>query len=128
MTMRLDARQYCLGASVPATHDDGGPPDPLCQGDLPAVSFAKDVAPIFSGCSGEVCHAPWRYGTTVGKSSTACCDQRWLIEPGRPSQSHIVQSLTDQGACVPRMPLGGELSDSAIATIVAWICQGAREN
>ena len=115
-------------ASVPLIAD-GGAPDPLCSSSMPAVSFAADVLPIFSACSGEVCHAPWRYDTLVGQHSVACCDHRWLVVPGQPSPSHVVQAVRGSNACVPQMPLDeGALSNPEIAAIVAWVCQGALDN
>jgi hypothetical protein len=117
----------CLGGSVVAPGLDGAAVDPLCAASTPTVSFAKDVAPILVGCTGEICHASWTYNTLVGQKSNACCDHRWLILPGQPSSSHVVQALNGIG-CVPRMPLGGELPESSIATITAWVCQGALDN
>jgi hypothetical protein len=82
--------------------------------------------PILASCTGEICHAPWRYDTLVQQRSASCCDHRWLVAPGQPSASHVVQALRGQSACVPQMPLDeGSLSDPEIATVVAWICQGA---
>ena len=104
--------------------------DPLCATTAPTVSFAKDVAPILSGttCSGEICHAPWQYNTLVNQRSYACCDHRYLIEPGQPSSSHVIQAVTGHGMCVDPMPLGGKLPDATIATLIAWVCQGALNN
>jgi hypothetical protein len=99
----------------------------LCTTELPTVSFVADVSPILAGCTGEICHASWTYGTLVGKKSNACCDHRWIVEPGQPSASHLVQAVSGVG-CVPRMPLGGSLPDSSIAVLTAWVCQGALDN
>jgi len=41
------------------------------------------------------------------------------IAPGHPSQSPLIQLL--KGTLNPRMPLGGELSATEIATVEAWI-------
>ncbi len=117
----------CLGSSAAPPDVDAATVDPLCTTTMPTVSFAKDVAPILVGCTGEICHASWTYNTLVGRESTACCDHRWLILPGQASSSHVVQALNGIG-CVPRMPLGGELPESSIATITAWVCQGALDN
>jgi len=96
---------------------------------MPAVSFAKDVVPILGLCGGDVCHAPWQYQALVGQHSTACCDHRWLVEPGQPSTSHVIEAVRGVGACVPQMPLGeGSLTDADIAKLVAWVCQGALDN
>lgn len=98
--------------------------DPLCSTVVPAVSFQRDVARLV-GCTGEICHARWTYDSLVNQSSSMCCDHRSLVAPGHPSTSHLVQALRGTSPCVPRMPLGGELSESDIATVIAWVCQGA---
>ena len=117
-----------LGVGV-AVGPDGSGDDPLCAAGASAVTFASDVLPIVATCSGEICHAPWRYDTLVGQHSTSCCDRRWLVAPGQPSASHLVQVLTGVGACTPQMPLDeGSLSNASIAAVVAWICQGALNN
>ena len=124
-----DALIACYGSAQGPTDIDGGGSDPLCAVATPAVSYAKDVAPIFAGCSGEVCHAPWQYDTTVDQHSQACCNHRWLVEPGQPSASHIVQAVTGVNACVSQMPQNeGSLSTASIATLIAWVCQGAKND
>ena len=98
--------------------------DPLCSTALPAVSFQRDVARLV-GCTGEICHARWTYDSLVNQPSSMCCDHRSLVAPEHPSTSHLVQALRGTSPCVPRMPLNGQLSDSDIATVIAWVCQGA---
>ncbi len=125
-----DAGPTCLGSGgVVSAVADGGAPDPMCTTSQPTVSYAQTVGPVLAGCSGgEVCHAPWTYDTVVWQRSGACCDRRWLVEPGYPSHSLLVQALTGVGSCVPRMPLVGQLDDASVSAIVAWVCQGARNN
>ncbi len=113
----------CYGSSTPQSASDN---EPLCSGNQPSTSFAKDVQPIFAGCGGsDSCHVPWTYETTVNAKSQSCCDRRSLIAPGKPSDSLLVQAVRDSGACIPRMPLAGQLDDTSIAAIVAWVCRGA---
>ena len=119
--------QSCSGAAADAGAEPPNTPDPLCASATPALSFAKDVAPLV-GCTGEICHARWTYDSLVLRASSACCDHRLLVDPQRPSESHLVQALQGASPCVPRMPLDGRLSDAQIATVVAWICQGAANN
>lgn len=122
-----DAQGPCRPNGSPAP--SAGDPDPLCTNNVPSVSFAKDVVPVLGMCTGEICHAPWRYDTMVGRHSTACCDQRWLVSPGQPSASHIIQAVRGADACVSQMPLDeGALADADIAKLVAWVCQGALDN
>jgi hypothetical protein len=98
--------------------------DPVCAGMTTPVSFQRDVAQLV-GCSGEVCHQPWSYATLSGHASTTCCDHRPLVLPGWPSESHLYQAITGVDSCVGRM---GALSDAQVATVAAWICEGAPNN
>jgi hypothetical protein len=118
----------CKGSPNAAGASAGA--DPLCATTTSTVSFAKDVAPILGGatCSGEVCHAAWQYDTMVNQRSNSCCDHRFLIAPGQPSSSHVIQAITGQGMCIDPMPLGGKLPDATIALLIAWVCQGAPNN
>jgi hypothetical protein len=124
-----DAMVACQkGTDGPTGIDDGGI-DPQCEVNAPAVSFANDVMPILAGCTGDICHAPWRYDTLLGQHSAVCCDHRWLVSPKLPSTSHVIEAVTGVGACVPRMPLDqGSLSQREIVTLITWVCQGALNN
>jgi hypothetical protein len=124
-----DVSLACHQSTGVATGIDDGGADPQCPANAPVVSFAKDVMPVLAACTGEICHAPWRYDTLVGQHSVACCDHRWLVSPGQPSASHVVQAVEGVGACVSQMPLDeGSLPQSEIATLIAWVCQGALDN
>ncbi len=123
-----DAQTSCRNSSGDNAASVAGS-DPLCSASAPTVSFMADVLPAVSACTGEICHAPWRYDSLVGQHSLACCDHRLLVAPGSPSTSHLVQALRGSNACVSQMPLDeGSLSSAEIATVVAWICQGAPDN
>ena len=113
----------CAGSDGTPSAAAGAPGlDPLCSGTSPEISYAQQVAPLVS-CTGEVCHQAWSYQSLVGKASTACCDHRPLVDPGRPSSSHLVQAVSGSAdSCVGRM---GALGDAQVATIIAWICEGA---
>jgi mono/diheme cytochrome c family protein len=54
------------------------------------------------------------------------------IEPGSPEKSYLYHKITgtqaEVGGSGERMPKGGQLSDAEIATIRAWIAQGALDN
>ena len=125
-----DALDTCRNSATAPMPVDGGAIDPLCATSAPAVSFAIDALPILKVCTGDVCHAPWKYDTLAGQRSTLCCDRRWLVEPGQPSVSHLVEALQgSSAACVAQMPLNeGSLATPDIATITAWVCQGALDN
>ena len=124
-----DALPACSGSQTPSSGATSDAGDPLCNPAIHSVSYANDVIPVLSGCSGEVCHGVWTYGTLVGEKSTACCDHRLLVAPGLPSRSHLIQAVSGISDCVSRMPLDlAPLSDNQIATLIAWVCQGATNN
>ena len=99
-----------------------------CNQSAGQVSYARDVAPVLAGCSGEVCHAPWDRGTLVNQPSHSCCDRRLLVDPYHPSFSLLTQALTGIDSCVGTMPQGGHLAAPAIQAMTAWVCQGALDN
>jgi hypothetical protein len=53
-----------------------------------------------------------------------------IVKPGDPSASYLVDKLLGVDLCSgARMPpQGTPLSDASMATIAAWICQGAANN
>ena len=126
----------CLLAAC-GTDSAAAPPDGApggCAGGGGGVSFHQDVTPIIDHCGAELCHGglgqSWPYSTLVGAHSTECPDQRLLIVPGDPSHSYFLHKLQGQDMCSgERMPKGETpLSASDLATITAWICEGAPDN
>ena len=100
-----------------------------CTGMEPVVSFAKDVGPIFAGCSGEICHIGWKWQTTVNQPSKECCDGRKIVTPFDANASYLVDKIEDHDLCAGSpMPLNGTISSAKVATIVAWICEGAKDD
>jgi hypothetical protein len=100
---------------------------------LGQLSFAKDIAPIFvANCID--CHTTGRPGfrrgkldlTTFEKLQRGTLDDKKVIIPGKPEQSHLV--LRIKGEESPRMPQGGNrvLSNEAIAKIEQWVKSGAQ--
>lgn len=97
---------------------------------VPAISFSRDVFPIFQneGCVG--CHggnggltldtyANLMKGGSVGP----------VVTPFNGEGSVIVKKLRGTAGFGSRMPLGGPyLPDATIATISLWITQGAKNN
>lgn len=108
-------------------------------------SFMTDVYPILSAsCTGR-CHgaggaagldlstATNAIMNLVSKASTQCAmDQR--VIPNQPEKSYLIWKLDGMApmgaACYKgeRMPKGGMLSAADIATIRAWIADGAKSN
>lgn len=102
-----------------------------CEGLDGGVSYAHDVVPIFNNCTGEGgCHQAPNRTTTVGIAAYECCDGRFIIAPGNPDESYLVDKIEDHDKCQGvRMPFGGAmLPQSEILTIVRWICEGAPDN
>lgn len=126
------------GGFNPTTGSGGGP---SCDGGVAdatpmpceasaGVSFATDVQPILSGCTGELCHGPWLYASVVGKLATECCDGRLLVAPGDPARSYLLDKVRAHDLCKGApMPLGfPPLPDAKIQAIADWICLGALKN
>jgi hypothetical protein len=113
-------------------HDVGAPPDGLveaggCFVENPNVTFQTVVLPVLAGCSGELCHAPWSYATTVNVVSHECCDNRKLIEPGSPERSYLLQKIRGIHLCGNSNPMGNVPSNTT-NDISDWICLGAPDN
>ena len=114
-----------------------------------AVSFRKDVAPIFAAsCSFSSCHGVKGRGlyfakdasemraALVDKPSSARSTVR-LVVANAPQDSWLLSKLTGQlcdpscanGACGVQMPKGGDpLPDADIAKIEKWIGDGAKDD
>jgi hypothetical protein len=108
-------------------------PQIACPSSAP-VSFKTDVAPLIGHCSGDACHGlsrilTWPYQALVNTPAD-CSDGRVIVKPGDPGGSYLVEKLLGTAMCKgDRMPLRGTpLSDTSMATIEAWICQGAPNN
>jgi hypothetical protein len=91
------------------------------------VSFQNDVAPLLAEkcvqCHGQastMSDLDLRTQARLAKGG----QHGAVIVPGKAEQSVLYRRLT--GAIQPQMPFGGRLTDSQIATIKAWIDQGAQ--
>jgi hypothetical protein len=107
-------------------------------------SFMTDVYPILSrDCTGR-CHgaggaagldlssAANAVMNLVSKASTQCATDQRVI-PNQPDKSYLMwklEGMGPMGACYKgeRMPKGGMLSAADLATIRAWIADGAKSN
>ncbi|CAN5918868.1 hypothetical protein BH11MYX4_BH11MYX4_04300 [soil metagenome] len=129
-------------------------PAPLTPAVERKVSFASDVLPLLvTSCAFGACHgaakganngvflgakgapndaAAIRAGL-VGRPSTQ--SSLPYVTPSNPSQSYLFRKLTDLcglpcdgDRCGQRMPRGGDpLDEASLATVRAWIAQGAPE-
>lgn len=97
-------------------------------GGAPAVSFAKDVAPILAGKCGN-CHDADRASGGLRLESYATLEVGGrsgpLLVPGNPNASLLMQRLASPNP-MARMPRNGQpLSQDELRTIAAWIAAGA---
>lgn len=129
------ALYFASDGSLIPPHCDGSLPKaeapdarPGCDAGSP-VSYQQDIAPIIGTCTGEICHGGWSYETVVGRPSRECCDQ-FLVSPGDPSKSYLLNKLEGKNICWgSRMPLDpSPLATASIQKIADWICQGAPHN
>jgi hypothetical protein len=97
-----------------------------CEGIEGGVTYDQ-VGAIFTGCTGELCHSPPTYSTTVGVVAYECCDGRLLVDPGNAANSYLFDKVEGQDLCAGApMPLGETpLSAAEILTLRQWICEGA---
>ncbi|HUI30705.1 MAG TPA: hypothetical protein VLX91_10845 [Candidatus Acidoferrales bacterium] len=116
--------------------------NPMSSSDTTNVSFASQVQPIFtSNCTNSSCHG----GTTPQRGQNLSAGQAYnnivnvasqevpsydRIRPYRSDSSYLYLKITGaSGITGARMPYGGSpLQTSDIATIKAWIDQGAKNN
>jgi len=114
-----------LDRDVPAS--DAAVDAGACAVTNPTVRFQIDVLPVLSGCTGELCHAPWTYGTTVNVVSSECCDHRKIIDPGKPAASYLLQKVRGVELCGNSSKMG-DVSPAVAQSIQDWICLGALDN
>lgn len=106
------------------------------------VTFAGAVQPILSAsCASGSCHGGANpqegmsletgkaYAALVGVQSGQCASLK-RVEAGDASKSYLIQKLEGSGSCFTglQMPVGGALDSAKLATIRAWIDQGALDN
>ncbi|NUP08508.1 MAG: PE-PGRS family protein [Polyangiaceae bacterium] len=128
-----------------ATGGAGGAIEGLCGADLPVVSFAADVQPIFtSTCAKSTCHAGTQpdgsldlregaaHAELTNVSTSGCSGDRTRIVPGDPDESYLFDKIRGVDLCGTshRMPPSPNpmLSDEQIAIFEAWICAGAKDD
>ncbi len=123
--------------------DAGGGADASTQADAGAVSFSRDVLPIFRrSCSNGYCH-PGGYSpmsltpadahaALVGVASVGCDDGRVRVKAGAAtaSESDLIAKLTGTELCgsTASMPPGGRLPAEEIERVRAWIEAGAKND
>jgi mono/diheme cytochrome c family protein len=86
------------------------------------VDFVRDVQPIFTR-SCVMCHGPntQMAGLRLDAKESVMAK---VVVPGKASESALYRRVAGIGD-VARMPMGGRLADDQIATLKAWIEQGA---
>jgi cytochrome c553 len=86
------------------------------------IDFVKDVQPIFAR-SCVMCHGPntQMAGLRLDAKQSAMAK---VVVPGNVAESALYRRVAGIGEGA-RMPMGGRLADDQIATLKAWIEQGA---
>ena len=116
-------------SNVVGPTDSGTPVTPPTD-----VSFSASVFPILSSRCGGGCHSPSsESGVNVSSYSKlmASTGQRYrskVVLPGDGANSPLVDKLSSRPKYGSRMPEGGALTATQIATIKAWIDEGALDN
>jgi hypothetical protein len=131
------------GTGGAATGGAGGG-SAACVGDLPVVSFAADVQPIFTqSCAKTNCHkgtqpdagldlsAGKAYAEIVGVATAECSGDRTRVIPGDPDESYLFDKVLGVDLCnkSSQMPINSpKLSEAKLAVLHAWICAGALDD
>ncbi|MCG8652299.1 MAG: hypothetical protein MI861_20835, partial [Pirellulales bacterium] len=121
----------CFLGTAAVLADD--PPANSDSASQTAVSYSKDVQPIFSRhCLG--CHqGAKQLGSYVMTEFSALLaggeSEQPAIVPGKPEESYLIEQITpvDGHAAMPSEPFS-PLSEAEIATITLWITQGAKDD
>jgi len=91
-----------------------------------AVSFSHDIQPVLAEnclkCHGDSMQLSKLNLTTRDNAMKGGATGAAIV-PGQAEESKLYRMIA--GLDKPRMPMGGQLSDAQIATIKAWINQGA---
>ncbi|HEY3939670.1 MAG TPA: PSD1 and planctomycete cytochrome C domain-containing protein [Bryobacteraceae bacterium] len=106
---------WCVGLGMAQS---ANPPQPKSD----KVDFVRDIQPIFQK-SCVMCHGPQTQMAGLRLDAKESVFAK-VVVPGKPAESHLYQRVAGIGD-VARMPMGGRLADDQIATIKAWIDQGA---
>lgn len=115
---------------VVRARDAGGNIDTNTSEVAGPVTYSGEIAGLMSGRYGCVsCHG-WSAASFVAFNATYCGTGRRLVVPGNSGASHLINLLTGVNTCGKRrMPDNGQtLTTGEIATIRAWIDQGAADN
>ena len=95
--------------------------------ELPAVSFSKEILPIFIGnCTQPGCHGSDASSEVFPLTTYDEITQAGII-PGNAVGSTIYKSISGRGL-VQAMPPNNYLSENDLQTVYIWIQQGAKNN
>ena len=86
------------------------------------IDFVRDVQPIFAR-SCLACHGPNTQMAGLRLDAKQAVFAK-VVLPGNAAESALYRRVAGIGD-VARMPMGGRLADDQIATLKAWIEQGA---
>ncbi|MEJ7732895.1 MAG: hypothetical protein WKG00_27330 [Polyangiaceae bacterium] len=115
-----------------------------CASDLPVVSFAADIQPIFTqSCALTNCHRGSQpdvgldlsdgkaHAEIFGVATAECSGARTRVIPGDPDESYLLDKVLGVDLCnkSSRMPINSpKLSEAKLAVLHAWICAGALDD
>jgi hypothetical protein len=106
---------WCVGLGMAQS---ANPPQPKSD----KVDFVRDIQPIFQK-SCVMCHGPQTQMAGLRLDAKQSVFAK-VVVPGKSADSHLYQRVAGIGD-VARMPMGGRLADDQVASIKAWIDQGA---
>ena len=94
--------------------------------ETPAVSFSKDVLPIFLGnCTQPGCHGTEGRRRGLNNYSEI---MSYGITPNNATSSKVYRVMSARGISTSRMPPSGVMNEGDLQTVYIWIQQGAKNN
>src|SRR3954465_10755964 len=88
------------------------------------VDFAHDVLPLLKARCAE-CHTNGKYKGGISFDTRAVLMKSKAVVPGKSGDSPLIGKVTEADPKKRMPPKGPALSDKEIATLRAWIDQGA---
>ena len=135
-----------MASSMSGAHDLSNGASDMASSTGGTPSFATDVKPILTGggCLGHHMTAAWDGVNSLtangeiiayltSHDAQECGGAPSFIKAGDAAHSFVYEKISGNvdpgcGAGITRMPLGGALSAGQIATVKAWIDNGAKDN
>jgi hypothetical protein len=98
---------------------------PLTAVAAPPVDFARDVRPILSNACFK-CHGPGTQKAGLRLDARTLATKKGAVVPGKPDESTLIEKITaGDDDRMPPAEAGARLTPAQVATLKAWIEQGA---